>query len=197
MSDQFQLNIVNFRKDSYITVERQKAECFYIIQQGQVKISKNIVVKGDGGDTLVAGDFFGVVSAMSSNSNIESAIALTDVTLISIRPQQYEPLIQKNAKVAVKILTQLSARLRGLDEALTRVTLMNGSGAKAADDKASRLFDAAEYYFRHKRFGQAFYVYNAYLKHCPEGEHLATAAKRLEGLADYAEATRVRQGDAI
>jgi len=193
---QFQFNIVNFRKDSYITVEsRQKAECFFIIQQGKVKISKSLEIKGYGEETLVAGDFFGVVSAMSSHSHIERAMALTDVTLIAIRPQQYESLIQKNTQVAVKILTQLSARLRVLDEALTRATLKNGNGAKLAEDGASRLFGAAEYYYKHKRYGQAFYVYNTYLKHCPAAENLETAAKRLEMLEEYADEAMANRGD--
>ena len=196
MSDQSQLNVVNFRKDSYIIMieGRQKAECFFIIRQGKVKISRSIAIRGEGEETLVAGDFFGVVSAMSSCSHIESAIALTDVTLIAITPQQYVPLIQKNTQVAVKILTQLSARLRVLDEGLTRATLRSENGVKIADG-FSRLFGASEYYFRHKRFGQAYYVYNTYLKHCPEGENLDAAAKRLEVLADYADEARASRGD--
>ena len=183
MSEQPQLNIVSYRKDSYITVEStQKAECFYIIQQGQVKVTRNVGIKGEGEEVLVGGDFFGVVSAMSFNSHIESAQALTDVVLIAVRPQQYVALIQKNTQVAVKILMQLSARLRRLDEALTKYTLKN---SKAEGEGPSRLFDIAEYYFQQKQHSQAFYAYTSYLKHCPEGENREAATKRLEGLARH------------
>jgi len=185
VSEQPQLNIVSYRKDSYITVEStQKAECFYIIQQGQVKVTRNVGIKGEGEESLVGGDFFGVVSAMSFNSHIESAQALTDVTLISVSPQQYVALIQRNTQVAVKILMQLSARLRRLDEALTKYTLKK---SKAEEEGPSRLFDIAEYYLQQKQHHQAFYVYTSYIKHCPDGENRAAAEKQLEGLAKYAE----------
>ena len=188
MSEQPQLSIVSYRKDSYITVESiQKAECFYIIQQGRVKVTRNVGIKGEDEEVFVAGDFFGVVSALSFNSHIESAQALTDVVLIAVRPQQYVTLIQKNTQVAVKILMQLSARLRRLDEALTKYTLKK---SKAEEDGPSRLFDIAEYYLKQKQYSQAFYVYTSYLKYCPDGVNCAAAAKRLEGLASYAEGVK-------
>jgi len=49
----------------------------------------------------VPGDFFGVVSTMSSHSHIETAQALTDVTLISVQKDQYGQLIQNNTPVAM------------------------------------------------------------------------------------------------
>jgi len=184
VSDQFQFGIANYRKDAYITAVEsiQKADCFFIIRQGQVKVSGRL--KDDGDEVLVPGDFFGVVSAMSSHSHIESAVALTDVTLITVRPQQYISLIQKNAQVAAKIIMQLSGRLRVLDEALTKV--IQRDGEKPVKEGSFRLFDAAEYYFRRKLHGQAFHAYGNYLKYYPDGEKLAAATGRLKQLADLA-----------
>jgi CRP-like cAMP-binding protein len=49
-----------------------------------VRISKEVeVVKEE--DTLGPGDFFGVISTMSGHSHIETAQALTNVTLIFSR----------------------------------------------------------------------------------------------------------------
>ena len=193
MSDQNQLAIVNYRKDSYIMVEgQQKSECFFIIQQGKVRISRSVTVEGDEEETLVPGDFFGVASSMSSMSQIETAFALTDVAAIAVRPSQYAPLIQKNSKVATKILMQLSSRLRFLDDVLMSMSIKKGG--KPVEDGPSRLFDVGEYYFRQKQRSQAVYAYAKYLKYCPGGKDSAAAAARLRELAGGAGAAPPERG---
>ncbi len=99
MASPLQLSIVNFNKNSYIIVEgKQKADYFYILRSGKVRISKEVeVVEEEGGNTLAPGDFFGVISTMSSHSHIETALALTDVSLISVAREQYGLLIERNA----------------------------------------------------------------------------------------------------
>jgi CRP-like cAMP-binding protein len=106
MENPLQLTFVNFKKDSYIIVEgKQNADRFYIIKAGKVRISKQVeVVEEEGGNIYGPGDFFGVVSTMSSHSHIETAQAITDVTLISVQRDQYGTLIEKNTPVAMKII---------------------------------------------------------------------------------------------
>ena len=108
MNNPLQLSLVSFKKSAYIIVEgKQRADCFYIIRSGNVRISKEVeVVEEEGGNLLNPGDFFGVVSTMSSHSHIETAQAVTDVTLIAVRRDQYGLLIEKNAPVALKIIQQ-------------------------------------------------------------------------------------------
>ena len=124
MANPLQLSIVKFNKNSYIIVEgKQDATCFYIIRGGKVGLSKEVaIVEEEGGSILGPGDFFGVVSTMSSHSHIETAQALTDVSLIAVRRDQYDLLIEKNAPVAMKIIQGFSRRMRYLDEAVTRLT---------------------------------------------------------------------------
>ena len=114
MNNPLQLSLVNFKKGAYIIVEgKQKADCFYIIRAGKVSISKEVeVVEEEGGNMLAPGDFFGVVSTMSSHSHIETAQAVTDVTLIAVRREQYGLLIERNAPVAMKIIQQFSKKMR-------------------------------------------------------------------------------------
>jgi len=191
-----QFSIVTYKKDTFITVEgRQKAECFFIIQRGTVRISKGLDVPGYKEETLGEGDFFGVVSAMSSKSYTETAVAMTDVTLIVIRPQNYEQLVQRNAKIAMKILLELSARLRSLNETLT-ISTIKGDGNPLSDDRFSRMFEVAEYYFRNKKYPQASYVYNKYLKYCKGGKNYADAKKRLKEIP-HSDETKLeyRSGD--
>lgn len=82
MESPLQLSFVNFKRDSYIIVEgKQNADRFFIIRSGKVRLFKEVeVVEEEGGNILGPGDFFGVVSTMSSHSQIETAQALTDCT---------------------------------------------------------------------------------------------------------------------
>ncbi|HUI71302.1 MAG TPA: Crp/Fnr family transcriptional regulator, partial [Spirochaetia bacterium] len=143
MASPLQLSIVNFNRNSYIIVEgKQRAEYFYIIRSGKVRISKEVeVVEEEGGNLLAPGDFFGVISTMSSHSHIETALALTDVSLISVAREQYGLLIERNSPVALKIIQSFSRKMRYLDEALTRLTFKNTAMADP-----SHLFKVAEYY---------------------------------------------------
>ncbi len=185
MDNPLQLSFVSFKKDSYIIVEgKQNADRFFIIRQGKVRISKDVeVVEEEGGNILAPGDFFGVVSTMSTHSHIETAQALTDVTLISVQREQYGILIEKNTPVAMKIILGFSRKMRYLDEALTRITLKN-----SALEDYSHLFKVAEYYARQSQYNQAYYAYHQYIKYCSEGRDLATAKERLAKIKAYAKA---------
>lgn len=179
---QLQLTFVSFKKDSYIVVEgKQNADRFFIIREGRVRIFKEVeVVEEEGGNVLGPGDFFGVVATMSSHSHIETAQALSDVTLISVQKEQYGQLIQSNTPVAMKIILQFSRRMRYLDEALTRLTLKNN-----ADNDPSHLFKVAEYYVRQNQYNQAYYAYNRYVNYCPTGQNVSLAKERMLKIQPY------------
>lgn len=190
MSSPLTLAIVNFNKGSYIIVEgKENADRFYIIRSGNVRISKEVeIVAEEQGNTYTPGDFFGVVSTMSSHSHIESALALTDVTLISVERDQYGLLIEKNAPVAMKIIQSFSRKMRYLDEALTELTFKSTS-----KDDPSHLFNVAEYYARQKQYNQAYYAYYKYIQHCPKGEHLDTSKERMAKIHPYAKAVHLEK----
>jgi len=183
MAAPLQLAFVNFAAKSYIIVEgKRNADRFFIIRSGKVRLSKEAqIVAEEQGDTLGPGDFFGVVSTMSGHSHIETAQAITDVTLISVQKDQFSQLIQNNAPVAMKIILQFSRRMRYLDEALTRITLKD----TAAEDAPSHIFYIAEYYAKHNLYNQAFYAYQKYINCCPVGANVQTSMERLKKIAPY------------
>ncbi len=174
-----QLAFVNFRKGSYILVEgKAESDRFYIIQGGKVRITKETeVVSEEGGNILGPGDFIGVVSSMSGHSQIETAMAVTDVTLISVRRDQYSELIEKNTPVAMKIIYSFTKRMRYLDEALTRITLK-----KNVESDITHLFTIGEYYAKLGQYSLALYSYYHYLKNAPNGSHAAVARERFMAL---------------
>jgi CRP-like cAMP-binding protein len=191
MANQLQLKFINFSKGAYIIVEgKHDANRFFIIRGGKVRIIKEIeVVEEEKGNILGPGDFFGVISTMSAHSHIETAQALTDVSLISVQKDQYPQLIQQNAPVAMKIILQFSKRMRYLDEALTKLTLRNNS-----ENDSSQLFTIGEYYAKKNQYIQAFYAYNQYIKYNPTGPHVATARTRMMKIAPYAKGVKLSFG---
>ena len=185
MNNPLQLAMVNFKKGAYIIVEgKQNADYFFIIRNGKVRISKEVeIVEEEGGNTLAPGDFFGVVSTMSSHSHIETAQALSDLSLISVHRDQYGLLIEKNTPVAMKIIQGFSKKMRYLDEALTRLTLKS-TGTEAA----SHLFRVAEYYARQSQYNQAYYAYHQFIKYCPQDSNVKTAKERMAKIKPYSKA---------
>jgi CRP-like cAMP-binding protein len=192
MSNPLQLSIVNFNKGAYIIVEgKQNADNFYILRSGKVRISKEVeVVEEEGGGILAPGDFFGVVSTMSSHSHIETAQALTDVSLISVHRDQYPLLIERNTPVAMKIIESFSRRMRYLDDNLTRLTLK-----QAPEPDLNHLFDVAEFYARQNQYNLAYYAYYQYIKLVPQGPHQGTAKERIMKIKPYANPVHLDGGD--
>jgi len=139
-----------------------------------VQIVKNLaVVEEEDGNVLNPGDFFGVVSCMSNHSQIDTAIALTDVVLISVPYSQFPQLIAQNNSIAMKIIYSFSRKMRYLDEGLTRLTLK-----KTVETDVSHLFTIGEYYLKMSKFDLALYAYFHYMKENPKGELAQAAQKR-------------------
>lgn len=170
-----QLSFVNFKRGSYILIEgKDDTDRFYIIQSGQVQIGKEQeVVAEEEGNLLGPGDFLGVAACMARHSQIETAIAVTDIVLIAVHYSQFSELIEKNTPIAMKIIYSFSKKMRYLDEALTRITLKRN-----IDTDASHLFSIGEYYLRMSKFELALYAYYHYLKEKPNGDFAETARKR-------------------
>lgn len=177
MSNGFVLRSESYNANSFITIEGKPLnKNFYIIKNGKVQLSRESSSLIDtGSDILGPGDFFGVISCMSIHPRLESAVAISDVILISIMRDQFGTLIQKNAPIAMKIIKSFSKRLRTYDHELTKRTLQN----VVADDP-EQLYHIGEYYFKQQKFNLATYAFKKYLQCCPNGSMISTAQQRLQ-----------------
>ncbi|MBI3396409.1 MAG: cyclic nucleotide-binding domain-containing protein [Spirochaetia bacterium] len=169
--------MVNFKAGSYCIIEgKRDANAFFIIRQGKVKTHKDSPVVGEEASVVLGpGDFFGVESAMTGHSRIETVVAATDVSLISVNNDQFGLLIQKNAPVAMKIIRSFSAKLRAFDTTITRLSFRG-----AVEEDPAHLFDLAEYYLAQQRPNHAAYAYQRYLQYCPQGEKVSMGKLRLQ-----------------
>ncbi|HOJ64912.1 MAG TPA: Crp/Fnr family transcriptional regulator [Spirochaetota bacterium] len=177
-----QLQVVNFIKNAYITIEGKATNnCFYIIRSGNVLISKES--EKNKTETLNPGDFFGVISAMSNHNHIETAMALTDVSLIMVHKEQFPLLIQKNNPVAMKIVLSFSRKLRELDTAIAELTLKSIS-----TEDVVNLFNIGEYYLKQNQFNHAYYAFYRFLQYCKDNENAPKAKMLLEQIKPHAKA---------
>jgi len=174
-----QFKIENYIANSFIMVEGKKnVNNFYIIRSGKVKVSKeNPVLSEEPFTVLGPGDFFGVVSCMSGHATQESAVALENVSLISVEKDLFGLLIQKNPVVAMKIIRFFSRKLRQFDHAITSLTLKT-----AGEEDPEHLFNIAEYYLKKRTFNFAIYAYQKYIEHNPAGSFRNDSINRLQTL---------------
>ncbi len=173
-----QLSFVNFKKGSYVIVEgKVQNDRFYIIQNGKVQVTRQNDLPGTAPEHLGPGDFVGVISCMSGNSQIESVIALTDVVCIAVRRDQYSELINKNSAVAMKIIRTFANKMRVLNETLMQQTLNNSS-----IDTPDQIFQVAKYYDDDDQTDIACFGYYQYLKNCKTGKLADIAKQRLAAL---------------
>ncbi|MDR2718825.1 MAG: cyclic nucleotide-binding domain-containing protein [Treponema sp.] len=186
-NDLFQPTIIKFGKDSFFVVEgKTNTDKFYIIQEGKVRIIREVDKVVRGKDTLAGpGDIIAAVSVMSGFSFIETAIAHTDVTVLAVEKKQYGNLIRNNTPIAVRIIQQFSQRLRTLDEMLSRLTL-----SAAAEGGPSHLLKIAEFYASQRRPNQAFYAYQQYAAHCPDAPDMDDVKQKMERLAPTVKVTK-------
>lgn len=180
---QIQLSVANFKAGSYIIIENKKdRDFFFIVRQGKVQVESSVQnLTGSSTRLLKAGDFFGVIGAMTGHARIETAIAVENTSLIAVKKSQFGFLIQKNTPLAMKIIRSFSRDLRLFDSELAKRT---STGEQHDEDNPENLFFTAEYYFKHDQIETAVYIYIQYLKNNPFGENVDLAKSRISTVAD-------------
>lgn len=190
MGNPLQLSLVNFMKGAYIIVVGTVAPKFFIIRTGKVLISRELeVTEEQDGNILGPGDFFGVISAMSSHHHIENAQALTNVSLISVERDQYGLLIERNSPIAMKIVQSFSRKMRYLSEALARIVLKNN----VEENGTEHLFNVAEYYVKKSMYNHAYFAYYQYIKYCGAGASINLAKERMVKIKPYTQAVHLEE----
>lgn len=155
---------------------KEDSDHFYIIQQGNVQCYK---ASGSGLAPVLLGpgDFVGVVPCMSGHLQIETAIAVTEVTAIAVKKDQYPDLIVKNTPVALKIIKTFANRMRVMNEMLTKATLHSVTA-----ESYEQIFKVAQYYEKTGRLNIAIFAYYQYLKTKPQGQSADIAKKQFVSL---------------
>jgi CRP-like cAMP-binding protein len=177
----FRFTTLSYLPAQIITVEGQKSDRFFIIQSGQVRISKEI--NSFQKDTVLGpGAFFAVVATMANHAQIETAQALSDVTVVAVPRAQFAEVVKNMPRIALKIIQQFSGRMRYLDHELAVRTLQSSGGY---EDGAAQLRATGEYYDALRWYKQATYCYERYLFQYPTGAAVDAIQKRLAALPNF------------
>lgn len=108
-----------FEQNEYICYEGQPGSEMYIVLRGSVGIYVSSAI-----DTLIevsrilAGDFFGEMAIFDSKPRSASCIALEDTICVSINKDKLTDFFKNCPEMAVKLLENMSGRIRRLDNAL-------------------------------------------------------------------------------
>ena len=150
-----------YLKGSYIFMEGSKSESFYIVRQGNVKLSCSSNIIGEEKEKVIGpGDFFGVISAMGRYPHLENAIALTKVSLIEIEHNNFHLLLQKNYPIALKIIRFFSTKLRVFDEYMD--TLKADFSFQSVVHSPSEMIKMGEFYLNNNEKNKSLEIFQRF-----------------------------------
>jgi CRP-like cAMP-binding protein len=111
--------------------ENEKGEQMYIIQEGNVRISKQI----DGKEHILAvlgkGDFFGEMAIVNRSVRTATATAAGTVHLLAFNREGFLGMIEKNARIALNIIDKLCHRLQQADLQIHHLVRKSARGLMA------------------------------------------------------------------
>lgn len=100
-----------FDQGAVLFREDEPGDTMFVIQQGQVRITK---AGRDGPKTLAVlgpGEFFGEMAILNSKPRTATAEALTPLKVLVIDAKTFSQMVVSNAEIAVRLITKLARRL--------------------------------------------------------------------------------------
>lgn len=121
-----------FKKGEYIFFEGEAGEKFYIIKDGQVKLTK-MIKNGDEQilNIFSSNDIIAEIVAFDKGNYPASAITMTDTDVIVFDQSELENLILKHPSIGLKLLREMSNRLRRAQQNVRDLALKDSSARVA------------------------------------------------------------------
>jgi CRP-like cAMP-binding protein len=156
----------NYKANSIVYFKGDMSEKIYILKSGAVSLKTNDIETGQEiNDTIQTGEFFGVKSALGKYPREETAIVLTNSSMLVFSIPEFEAIVSKNARIILQMLKVFSNQLRRIHRQV-RNLLSSGEQVNPEDG----LFNIGNYYFSHQRYHQALYALRRYLTYYPSGK---------------------------
>lgn len=119
-------------KDTIILLEDEEGDTLFVILSGKVKVTtfsesgKEIIFS-----ILNEGDFFGDMSLLDGKPRSATVISIEESELRLIRRSDFNKLIESHPGIALKLLEELTSRLRKADERIESLALLDVTGRVA------------------------------------------------------------------
>jgi hypothetical protein len=105
-----ELDEVQYPKDAVIFQQGGKADSFYLIHGGSVKIMRTVNKKEYQLARLVREDYFGEMALVAHRPRSATATALTDTSLLVLSRADFEKLFKKNPQVGLNMAVAIRSR---------------------------------------------------------------------------------------
>jgi CRP-like cAMP-binding protein len=112
-----------FPKGTVLFREADSGKEMYVIQSGQVAISKKVRDVEKVLATLGPGEFFGEMAIISNKPRTATASVAEPARLLVIDPKTFEAMVRGNAEIAIRMIKKLADRLQEADAQIENLLL--------------------------------------------------------------------------
>ena len=123
----------SYREGAVIVSQEEHGDALFVLVQGRVKV----VLYGHSGREVILsifrtpGDFFGEMSLLDDQPRSATVIAAEPSRLMSLSRRDFQAHIAAHPRTALRVLTELSRRLRRADEVIGNLALLDVYGRLA------------------------------------------------------------------
>ncbi len=149
----------------------------YILKSGKVSLNYNDIETGQEiHDIINTGEFFGVKSALGRYPREETAVVLSDASMVSFSVPEFEQLVLKNTRIIMKMLKVFSNQLRRMHKQVRNLISEGKDGLEPEEG----LFRIGQYYLNSQKYHQSLYAFRRYITYYPSGKYASEATTHME-----------------
>jgi CRP-like cAMP-binding protein len=136
----------SYREGAVIVSQEEPGDTLYVLVRGRVKV----VLYGQSGREVILsifrspGDFFGEMSLLDDQPRSASVIAAEPSRLLTLSRRDFQAHITAHPRTALRVLTELSRRLRRADEVIGNLALLDVYGRLAGKLREMAAADGEE-----------------------------------------------------
>jgi CRP-like cAMP-binding protein len=135
-----------YEADAVIVTQEDPGDALFVLARGRVKV----VLYGHSGREVILslfkkpGDFFGEMSLLDDEPRSATVIALEPSTLLALSRRDFQAHIAAHPRTALRVLRELSRRLRRADEVIGNLALLDVYGRLAGKLREIALAEGEE-----------------------------------------------------
>ena len=122
----------NCPKDTLLLIADEEGDSLFIITSGKVKV---VLFSESGKEVIFSilgeGDFFGDMSLLDGKPRSASVITIEDTSVYVLRRSDFNEIVEKHPNIALKLLKEITSRLRKADARIESLSVLNVSGRVA------------------------------------------------------------------
>lgn len=169
--------IRTYKNGSIIYFENEKSEHIYVLQKGRVSlISKSYDGKEEIKEDAKLGEFFGVRSALGRFPREETAQVIGGASLLVFRVNEFEAFVIHKPNLMMKMMKVFSNQLRQYHYKVREQLGQHGD----TKSPSFELMNVGEVYHKIGEKEHAWYAYQKYVEHYPEGSYVERAKQLLD-----------------